>query len=291
LFTVWSDHLVDGHRYVKKMMTELTIEAGRSHQQYFKDLWQYRELFWFLAWRDILVRYKQTLIGITWCLIHPLVTMVVFTILFGKLAKFPSDGVPYPILVYAATLPWQFFATTLSQSSNSVVGNANMISKIYFPRIIVPFSSAVVGLIDFCISFLILMILGICLGIYPSWKIACLPFFILLALFASTGAGLWFAALNVKYRDVRILVPFILQIGLYLSPVGFSSSIVPEKWRLLYALNPMVSVIDGFRWAILDNSTTLRLGEIGMAVMVVMLIWISGVWFFRRTEKAFADVI
>src|SRR4030042_3766947 len=232
---------------------ELVIEAGKTEGQYWKDIWHYRELFYFLAWRDILVRYKQTVIGMAWSLIRPLLTMVVFTIIFGKLAKLPSGGVPYPILVFAAMLPWQFFSNSLSESSNSLIANANLLSKIYFPRIIMPTSSVIVGLVDFLISSVILALLMIWYKFIPDWRIVTLPFFLMLALFASLGFGLWIAALNVKYRDFRYIVPFIVQFGLYISPVGFSSSIVPDKWRILYSLNPMVGVIDGFRWAILGG--------------------------------------
>ncbi|MFB2896045.1 ABC transporter permease [Aerosakkonemataceae cyanobacterium BLCC-F50] len=271
--------------------TELIIEAGRTEKQYWKDLWNYRELFYFLAWRDILVRYKQTAIGIAWALIQPFLTMVVFTIVFGQLAKLPSQGVPYPILVFAAMLPWQFFANSLSGCSNSLISNANLISKVYFPRLIVPASAVIVSFVDFMIAGMILLALMIWYNFVPSWRILTLPLFIAIAFAAAMGGGLWLAALNVKYRDFRYIVPFIVQFGLYISPVGFSSSIVPQKWRLLYSLNPMVSVIDGFRWAILGGSTKLYLPGFTLSLGLVTIIFVSGIWYFRKTERTFADVI
>ncbi|MBV9127002.1 MAG: ABC transporter permease, partial [Verrucomicrobia bacterium] len=229
---------------------ELVIEAGRAEAQYWRDLFRYRELFYFLAWRDVLVRYKQTVIGVLWAVLRPFLTMVVFVFVFGKIAKLPTDGVPYPVMVFAAMLPWQLFATSLSEGSNSLITNSNLISKVYFPRLIVPASAVIVSFVDFAISCALLGLLMLFYQVWPGWHLLTLPLFILLALVASTGAGLWLAALNVEYRDFRYVVPFIVQFGLYISPVGFSSAIVPEKWRLLYSLNPMVGVIDGFRWAI-----------------------------------------
>ncbi len=271
--------------------TELVIEAGRAKRQYWKDLWRYRELFYFLAWRDILVRYKQTAIGIAWALIRPFLTMVVFTVVFGNLAKLPSDGAPYPILVFAAMLPWQFFANALSECSNSLITNANLISKVYFPRLIVPASAVVVSFVDFMISGMILLGLMAGYNFVPSWRILTLPLFILIATAAAMGAGLWLAALNVKYRDFRYIVPFIVQFGLYISPVGFSSKIVPEKWRLLYCLNPMVGVIDGFRWAILGGQTKLYWLGFMLSLGLVAILFVSGLWYFRKMERSFADVI
>ncbi|MEH2455812.1 ABC transporter permease [Nostoc sp.] len=270
---------------------ELVIEAGRTDHQYWKDIWRYRELFYFLAWRDILVRYKQTAIGIAWALIRPFLTMVVFTIVFGQLAKLPSEGVPYPILVFSAMLPWQFFANSLSECSNSLIGNANLISKVYFPRLIIPTSAVVVSFVDFLISGMILLGLMAWYNFVPSWRILTLPLFITIAFAASMGAGLWFASLNVKYRDFRYIVPFIVQFGLYISPVGFSSSVVPEKWRLLYSLNPIVGVIDGFRWAILGGESKLYLPGFLLSLGLVILLFISGIWYFRKVERTFADVI
>jgi lipopolysaccharide transport system permease protein len=269
----------------------IIIEAGRTEKQYWQDIWKYRELFYFLAWRDILVRYKQTFIGIAWALIRPFLTMIVFTIVFGSIAKLPSQGVPYPILVFSAMLPWQFFSNSLSECSNSLITNSNLISKIYFPRLIVPTSAVVVSFVDFLISGMILLGLMAWYNFVPSWRILTLPFFIAIAFAASMGAGLWLASLNVKYRDFRYIVPFIVQFGLYISPVGFSSNIVPDKWRLLYSLNPMVGVIDGFRWAILGNSYTLYLPGFLLSLFIVAFFVITGIWYFRKTERTFADVI
>lgn len=271
--------------------TELVIEAGKTEGQYWKDIWHYRELFYFLAWRDILVRYKQTVIGIAWSLIRPLLTMIVFTIIFGKLAKLPSEGVPYPILVFAAMLPWLFFSNSLSESSNSLIANANLLSKIYFPRIIMPTSSVIVSLVDFLISFVILALLMIWYKFIPDWRIVTLPFFLMLALFASLGFGLWIAALNVKYRDFRYIIPFIVQFGLYISPVGFSSSIIPGNWRLLYSINPMVGVIDGFRWALLGQNVQIYWPGFLLSIGLTFLVFLYGLRYFRKTERTFADVI
>lgn len=269
----------------------LVIEAGRTEKQYWKDLWHYRELFYFLAWRDILVRYKQTVIGLAWALIRPFLTMVVFTVVFGQLAKLPSQGAPYPILVFSAMLPWQFFSNALSECSNSLISNANLISKVYFPRLVVPTSAVVVSFVDFLVSGMILLGLMAWYNFVPSWRILTLPLFIAIAFAASMGAGLWLASLNVKYRDFRYIVPFIVQFGLYISPVGFSSSIVPEKWRLLYSLNPIVGVIDGFRWAILGGEAKLYLPGFILSLGLVLLMFVTGIWYFRKMERTFADVI
>jgi lipopolysaccharide transport system permease protein len=270
---------------------ELIIEAGSIESQYWKDLWRYRELFYFLAWRDILVRYKQTAIGITWALIKPFLTMIVFTVVFGNIAKLPSQGVPYPILVFAGMLPWQFFANALGECSNSLIGNANLISKVYFPRLIVPTSAVIVSFVDFLISGIILLGLMAWYKFVPDWRILTLPFFILIASAASMGAGLWLAALTVQYRDFRFVVPFIIQFGLYISPVGFSSNIVPEQWRLLYSINPMVGVIDGFRWAILGSKANIYMPNFLLSIGLVFLLLWSGIWYFRKMERTFADVI
>ena len=269
----------------------LIIEAGRTERHYWNDLWRYRELFLFLVWRDLLVRYKQTVIGIAWALLRPFLTMVVFTLVFGQLAKLPSDGAPYPILVFAALLPWQFFSNAFTDAGNSLVSNSSMISKVYFPRLIVPASAVIVGFVDFLISSVILAGLMIRYGFAPDWRILTLPIFIFIAFVAAMGAGLWFAALNVKYRDFRYIIPFIVQLGLYISPVGFSSNIVPEQWRLLYSLNPMVGVIDGFRWAILGGNTSLYWPGLLLSLFLVLVILITGIYYFRKTEKTFADVI
>ena len=270
----------------------LIIEAGRSERQYWQDLWRYRELFYFLAWRDILVRYKQTAIGIAWALIRPLLTMVVFTVVFGNLAKLPTEGdAPYPILVFSAMLPWQFFANALSECSNSLLSNSNLISKVYFPRLIVPASAVIVSFVDFLISGSILLALMAWYDFVPSWRILTLPLFIFIAFAAAIGGGLWLAALNVEYRDFRYIVPFIVQFGLYISPVGFSSTVVPEKWRFLYSLNPMVGVIDGFRWAIISGDTNLYWSGFLLSIAIVVLLVVSGIWYFRKMERTFADII
>lgn len=270
--------------------SELIIEAGRSNRHYWHDLWRYRELFYFLAWRDILVRYKQTTIGLAWALIRPLLTMIVFTLVFSKLAKLPSD-VPYPILVFAALLPWQFFANAFTDAGASLISNASMISKVYFPRLVVPTSAVIVSFVDFLISGVILIGLMLWYGFSPDWRIVTLPLFILVAFAAAMGAGLWIAALNVKYRDFRYIIPFVVQFGLYVSPVGFSSNIVPEQWRLLYSLNPMVGVIDGFRWAILGGNTQIYWPGFLLSLSLVSLLLITGIIYFRKTEQSFADVI
>ncbi|MDY6937101.1 MAG: ABC transporter permease [Cyanobacteriota bacterium] len=271
--------------------TKLIIEAGRIESQYWKDLWRYRELFYFLAWRDILVRYKQTLIGIAWALLRPFLTMVVLTVVFGNLAKLPSDDAPYPILVFSAMLPWQFFANSLSGCSNSLITNTNLISKVYFPRLIIPASAVVVSFVDFLISGMILLGLMAWYNFVPSWQIVTLPLFIAIAFAAAMGAGLWLASLNVKYRDFRYIVPFIVQFGLYISPVGFSSDIVPEKWRFMYSLNPMVGAIDGFRWAIIGGESQLYLPGFVLSLGIVFLLSVGGIWYFRKVERTFADVI
>jgi lipopolysaccharide transport system permease protein len=271
--------------------SELVIEAGRMERHYWKDLWRYRELFYFLAWRDVLVRYKQTVIGFAWALIRPLLTMIVFVFVFGKLAKLPSEGVPYPILVFAALLPWQFFSNAFTEAGNSLIGNANMISKVYFPRLVVPTSAVIVSFVDFLISGIILVGLMVWYGFAPDWRIFVLPLFIFIAFAAAMGAGLWIAALNVKYRDFRYIIPFVAQFGLYVSPVGFSSTIVPEQWRLLYSINPMVGVIDGFRWAILGGNAQLYWPGLLLSLTLVLVVVITGIMYFRKTEKSFADVI
>ncbi len=270
---------------------ELVIKAGRSDFHYWRDLWRFRELFWFLAWRDILVRYKQTAIGIAWSVLRPLLTMIVFTVIFGRLANLPSGGVPYPIMVFAAMLPWQFFANSLSECSNSLIANASILTKVYFPRLIVPASAVIVSLVDFFISFVLLAVLMVWYHFIPDWRIITLPLFLGLAFMASFGFGLLFAALNVKYRDFRYVVPFIVQFGLYVSPVGFSSSVVPEKWRLLYALNPMVGVIDGFRWAILGGKAQLYWPGFWLSTGLTLCVFLIALRYFRSTERAFADLM
>lgn len=288
VYNVGLNELIKG---LKKMSSEeLVLEAGKTEKQYFKDIWHYRELFYFLAWRDILVRYKQTVIGVLWAVLRPFLTMIVFTVVFGKIAKLPSDGIPYPLLVFSAMLPWQFFSSALVDSSSSLIVNSNMISKVYFPRLVMPTSAVIVSFADFIVSFSILVAVMVWYQFVPSIQILFLPIFIFIAFIAALGAGLWLCALTVKYRDFKYVVPFIVQLGLYVSPVGFSSSVVPEKYRLLYSLNPMVGVIDGFRWAILGSADIYIPGFI-LSLVVVSITFVSGIWYFRKTEKTFADVI
>lgn len=276
---------------------KIIIEPGTENSNYWKDLWNYRGLFYFLAWRDILVRYKQTVIGIMWSILRPLITIVIFTVVFNKLGHFESDGgVPYAIMVCAAMLPWQFFSSAFSESANSLISNSNLLTKVYFPRLIVPVSTVIVCLIDFFISFLILIGLFIWYHFIPDFRILFLPLFLLLAFITAMGTGLYIAALNVKYRDFRIVVPFIVQVGLYISPIGFSSNLIyskdiPQLFKYVYALNPMVGVIDGFRWAIMGGTTPLHIPEfLGSIAISILFLWL-GIWYFRKMEKSFADVI
>ena len=270
----------------------IIIEAGRQERNYWRDVWRYRELFYVLAWRDLAVRYKQTVIGAAWAIIRPVLTMVVFTIIFGRIAKLPSDGsAPYPLMVFAGMLPWTFFATGLSDATHSLIGNSSLISKVYFPRLIVPTAMIVVALADFLITFCILIAMMVWYRFAPGWQIFALPGFLVLAFFASMGPSLWFTSLNVKYRDFRYVVPFMVQLGLYISPVGFSSSIVPPEWRLLYSLNPMVGVIDGFRWCILGGQSAIYYPSLAISVAVTAFFVWFGVRRFRKTEKSFADLI
>lgn len=270
---------------------DLIIETGHTERHYWKDLWLYQELFFFLSWRDILVRYKQTTLGVAWSVLRPLLTMVVFTIIFGKFARLPSEGIPYPIFVYAAMLPWQFFSSSLMESSNSLISNSHIITKVYFPRIIIPASTIIVSFADFMISSFILCLIMVWYKYMPDWRILVLPVFLFLSSVTSFGIGLWLSSLNVKYRDFRHIVPFLVQFGLYISPVGFSSSIVPEKWRLLYSINPMVGVIDGFRWALFRGNVQICLPGFLLSTALVMLIFVSGIWYFRKIERTFADNI
>jgi lipopolysaccharide transport system permease protein len=274
------------------MSETVIIEPGRLERNYWLDLWRYRELFRVLAWRDLAVRYKQTVIGVAWAVIRPLLTMFVFTIIFGRLAKLPSDGsAPYPLMVFAGMLPWTFFATGLSEASNSLINNANLISKVYFPRLIVPTAAVVVAFVDFLITFAMLILLMAWYQFLPGWQMLGLPGLVLLAFITSMGPALWITALNVKYRDFRYVIPFIVQFGLYTSPVGFTSNIVPEEWRLLYSLNPMVGVIDGFRWCILGGQSPLYLPGLAISVLVAAFFLWFGIRRFRKTEKSFADLI
>jgi lipopolysaccharide transport system permease protein len=268
------------------------IEAGRSETHYWRDLWRYRELFRVLAWRDLSVRYKQTVIGVAWALIRPLLTMLVFTVIFGRIAKLPTDGnAPYALMVAAGMLPWTFFATGLSEASNSLTNNEKLVTKVYFPRMIVPIATIVVAFVDFLISFCILLGLMVWYQFYPDLRVILLPMFVVLAFLCSVGPSLWITSLNVKYRDFRYVIPFVVQFGLYVSPVGFSSNVVPERWRLLYSLNPMVGVIDGFRWCILRGQSEVYVPGLLVSVAVIAFFLWFGVRQFRKTEKAFADLI
>ncbi len=272
--------------------TTIILEPGRLERQYWRDLWRYRELLGFLAWRDVVVHYKQTLIGIAWAVLRPLATTAVFVLVFSRVAKLqPPAGVSYALLVLAGMLPWQMFATALSESSNSLVTNAHLISKVYFPRLLIPLSAVAVSLVDLLVSLPVLAALMVWDNHYPpAWRLLAVPFLLALTSAAALGAGLWLAALNVRYRDVRYVIPFLVQFGLYLSPVGFRSAIVPPAYRHLYALNPMVGVIEGFRWALLGTDT-LDTEALLMSVAIAATLLACGVWYFRRTERTFADVI
>lgn len=271
---------------------EIILAPGRAAKNYWRDLWHYRELFYILAWRDLAVRYKQTVIGVAWAVVRPLLTIVVFTVIFGKVAKLPAPGaVPYALLVCAGTLPWQFFATALSESSNSLITNTNLIAKVYFPRLIIPAGAVITSLVDLLISFVILLGMLVWFQFCPDWRILTLPLFILLAFGAAMGTGLWLCALNVEYRDFRYIVPFIVQFGFFVSPVGINSALIPDKWRLLYSLNPMVGVIDGFRWALLRGEAPLYWPGVLASIVLTSLLCLTGLWYFRRMERTFADVI
>ncbi|RRJ96667.1 ABC transporter permease [Opitutaceae bacterium TAV4] len=268
----------------------LTIEAGRTELHYWRDLWHYRELLGFLAWRDVKVRYKQAVLGAGWALIQPVITTIIFTVIFGRLAGMPDGGIPYPLLVLSGLLPWQLFASALSGSSGSLVSNAGLISKIYFPRLIVPFSALGVALIDFLIVLALFLAVSLWFGYWPTWHWLALPAFIVMALMTALGAGLWLTALTVKYRDFRFILPFILQIGLFVSPVGFRTDYFPS-WQPLLALNPLTGVINGFRWCLLGGSQSLSIPALATAIAIIALLLAGGLWFFRKTERGFADII
>ena len=273
-------------------MEELIIEAGKTEKNYWKDIWRYRELFYILSWRDIKVRYKQTVIGAAWSIIRPLLTMIVFTIIFSRVAKMPAGlDAPYAILVYAGMLPWTFFSASLSEASNSLIGNTNLISKVYFPRLIIPAATVITSLVDFAISFVLMLGLYLWYQYTPGWQMLLLPLFLAFAFIASIGVGLYLTAMNVKFRDFRYIVPFIVQFGLYISPVGFNSNNIPEKWRLVYALNPMVGVIDGFRWCLLNGQQKLYWDTMLISSFVSLLFLWIGIRQFRKMEKSFADLI
>jgi lipopolysaccharide transport system permease protein len=274
------------------MQYVMVIEAGQGQRQYWRDLWLYRELFLVLARRDLSVRYKQTVIGVMWAVIRPALSVLIFTVLFGRVAKLPPYGsAPYALMVFAGMMPWTFFATGLAEASNSLIVNSNLISKVYFPRMIVPTATLAVALTDFMISFFLFIALMVWYRFMPGWHVAFLPFFLLLLIITSLGPSLWMSALNVKYRDFRYVIPFIVQFGLYISPVGFNSSVVPEHWRVFYSLNPIVGIIDGFRWCLLGDQTPISFLEIAECVCVSGVILWLGINRFRRMEKTFADLI
>lgn len=267
----------------------LVIQNGISAKAYWSDLWRHRELLLFLAWRDILVRYKQTVIGVSWVLIRPLLTMIILTAVFGRVAMLPSGDLPYAILVFTGLLPWFYFSNALSECSNSLITNSHLLSKVYFPRLIVPISTILVSSVDFVISFAVLLLLMLWYGISPSWQLALLPVLGLWVGMLSLGLGLWFSALNVRYRDFRHIVPFILQLGIYASPVAYSTSIIPEKWALLYYLNPIAGIIDAFRWSI--TGVTPSVYGIVCALVITIILLVSGLIYFRSEEARFADDI
>lgn len=255
-----------------------------------RELWEYRELLYFLIWRDIMVRYKQTILGAAWAIIQPVCTMLVFSLFFGRLAKMPSDGVPYPLFSYAALLPWALFANGLSQTSNSIVGSSGLITKVYFPRLAIPISTVLSGVVDFLIAFIVLLILMLCYGIMPTFNALWLPLFVLLALVSSLGSGLWLSALNVEYRDVRYVVPFIVQFWMLATPIAYPSSLLSEPWRTFYGLNPMVGVVEGFRWALLGTHTAPG-PMIAISALAATVILVGGAFYFRRMERKFADLV
>jgi|APLak6261664640_1056046.scaffolds.fasta_scaffold02713_2 lipopolysaccharide transport system permease protein len=275
--------------YSPQQVTLISATDGPKH--YWRELWRFKELFFLLAWRDLLVRYKQTFIGVSWAVLRPLITVMVFTFVFGKIAKLPSGDTPYALFVFAAMLPWQFFSTALAEAGNSVVSNANLVTKIYFPRLLLPLSSILVCFVDALIAAILFIGLIIWYGVVPSWHIVFLPIFVLWLALVTLGLSLWIAALNVTYRDFRYLVPFMLQLGMYVSPVGFSSTIIPEKWLWLFYLNPLAGVIDGFRWTILGNDQQLNLMLIFPSLVFTLLLLVYGLIFFRSAEASFADGI
>lgn len=272
-------------------MARLIIESGRSEHLYWRDLWRYRELFYVLAWRDLSVRYRQTVIGVLWALIQPFMMMIVSTVIFGKLANMPSQGVPYPLLVLAGMLPWQFVSASLSGASQSLVANANLISKVYFPRLIVPASAVVTALVDFLISFALMVAVMAWYHYWPPWQIILLPVFVFIGFLAVLGPSLFITALNVKYRDFRYIIPFFIQFGIFACPVFYSTSVIPEKWKLLYSLNPMVGVIDGFRWSLLGGENKIDFASFTLSLTLAMILLWLGLRYFRRAERIFADVI
>lgn len=269
----------------------LVIEAGRTERHYWRDLWAYRELLFLLARRDVAVRYKQTVFGIAWAIVKPLATMLIFVFVFGRLAKLPSDGAPYSLLVLSGMLPWFFFSSALGEASESMISNSNLLTKIYFPRLIIPLSTGLVALLDLAIGLVLLAGLMVTMGYPLTLRLLALPSFVFVAFCCALGLGLWFAALNVKFRDFRFVVPFLLMLGIYASPVGYSTNVIPEHWRILYSLNPLVGVIEGFRWAILGDAFAPHAEAVALSCGFAVLMLVSGTVFFRRTERSFADVI
>jgi lipopolysaccharide transport system permease protein len=274
------------------MIPETIIEAGRANRNYWRDLWRYRELFQVLAWRDFTVRYRQTIVGVVWAVLRPILTVIVLTVIFNRVAGLSSEGTaPYAIMVLAGMLPWAFFSNALADSSSSLVANSTLVSKIYFPRMILPAATILVSLVDLLVGLVIVAILMAAYRYAPDWKILTLPLFAGMAFLAALGPGLWITAVNVRYRDFRYVIPFIVQFGLYISPVGFSYGVIPQDWRLVYSLNPMVGVINGFRWAILGGDAPLYPESIGISVAIIAALLVVGVWQFRRLERSFADLI
>jgi lipopolysaccharide transport system permease protein len=270
---------------------EVILEPGRVARNDWQDLWRYRELFYFMAWRDILVRYKRMTIGFAWAILRPLLTMLIFTLVFSKFAKLPSNGMPYPILVYTAMLPWQFFATAFTDAGNSLTNKESIITKIYFPRLIIPTSAVMVSFVDFLAAGTMLALLLAWYQFVPSWNIVALPLFIGMVFLTVLGAGLWFSALSVQYKDFRYVIPFVVQIGLYLSPVGYDISLVPEKWRLIYALNPMVGIIEGFRWSILGRMSPGFEIDVALSMAIMSLLLLGGMAYFRKIERSLAELL
>jgi lipopolysaccharide transport system permease protein len=270
---------------------DVLVEAGRSEKQYWRDLGRYWELLLVLAWREVAIRYKQTTIGIAWVLVRPVTTVVVLTVVFGRLAQLPAEGTAYPLLVMAAMLPWQLFSSSVGNCCSSLVGNANLITKVYFPRLIIPLSCLLANLVDFVITAVLMVILMVYYGQMPGLPVIFLPLFLVLTLVFSGGVGLWLGALNVRYRDVTQVVPFLIQLGLYISPIGYSTDVVPERWRLWFSLNPVVGIVDGFRWCLLDSGVEPYWPGILMSVLISVILLATGVWYFRRTERTFADLI
>jgi len=273
-----------------EVLTLRIVPPGRWPSLDLRELWEYRELLYFLIWRDVKVRYKQTALGAAWAIIQPVFMMVVFSLFFGRLAKVPSDGIPYPVFTFCALIPWQLFANALTESSNSLVGNQNLITKVYFPRLVVPLSAVLSGVVDFAIAFVLLLVMMVYFGIVPTWAVVTLPVFILLEILTALGVGLWLSALNVQFRDVRYTISFLVQVWLFLTPVAYPSSIIPERWRVFYGLNPMTGVVEGFRWALLGKAAP-SLSMLLVSILMVLAILIGGLYYFRRMEQTFADLI